>query len=227
MARLLFVLLLGTLSALSANAQDPSLYLPVDRPVAVDVMQVAAPDDFQRLRQRLVEAWEEDPYWFMSHVGAYDSWSATPYDPKLGMSEVEFERFVNIVDLEVSLESIGTLDLNAHSDMTGLNLKLETQPQNFPLHGVRYNGEEDYFVSKFGRLERRAVFTSSTVDPEIGRWSGIEYGLAKVEGNLMTVVEIKTGQRELDSKYVLVYRIVQQKRNERGKIFETILLYEM
>ncbi|MEM1262747.1 MAG: hypothetical protein AAGH76_10155 [Pseudomonadota bacterium] len=222
--------LLVTVTLTLSNAlADPTPYLPIDRQVEVDVMDIDAPDDYEPLRIKLLDGYKRNPAFFETHLEEGGTLASLPYDERIGMSVEEFERYVTIIDFELKLRPYGKVSFDAHSDMTGMQLEFATQPSGFPLNGVTYDGETDTFVTKHGTLDTVTFFEASMLDPEIGRWSGVTYSLLDVDQarQLFKLVELRMGQRESDSRYVMVYDLTQGNSAGSFSGFRVIMVYDM
>ena len=206
---------------------DPMPYLPIDRPIEADVMVLEAPDEFIELHDRVRQVMKSDPLWFFGYVAAAGSLAAAPYDERFGMTEAEFERYVNFMDLDIGARPIGYIELDAHSDMTGMNLTFAVTPDNHPLNNLRYNGEEDYFVTKFGRLQRSERFIGEVSTPAVGPWEGVEYGMVDMQPERITSVSLRVGQRETDNRYVLEYSVTLIERDKDARGFRVLLFYDL
>ncbi|MEM8983944.1 MAG: hypothetical protein AAGC71_13020 [Pseudomonadota bacterium] len=224
-----YAVLVTVALALSNAVADPTPYLPIDRPVQVDVMDVDAPDDYEPLRLKLLDGYKQHPALFNEHLMNGGTLASLPYDERIGLSAQQFERYVTIVDFELKLRPYGRITFDAHSDMTGMQLEFKTEPSGFPLNGVTYDGENDTFITEHGTLDTVTFFQDSALDPEIGRWSGVSYELLDVDQarQRFRSVALRVGQRESDSKYVMVYDLTQGNAAGRFTGFRAILVYEM
>ncbi len=189
------------------SVPEPSALFPIGR-TTVKVHALQPSEEAARLSARVQAAARQDPEWYQEHVRSAAPGEPVAYDKRIGLSEAEFARLlevasqmelVELAQAEVEFEEIaGGVRLIADSDLPDLN-------------GIVINWANDKVDTPYGTATERSEIHQSDPDMPTGAWHGLQWKFQKggVETGNATEISLAIGRRVAVGDTILYYRARQ------------------
>jgi hypothetical protein len=179
-------------------------FIPVGR-VSADVMEITMSQRQIELTERLMGAIGKDPEWWLEHSKKKRGPdNALPYDPRLGMTEKEYDEFRSLrpelkktgqTTLTVSKkgEEVYVLDGGSMGALTGIEVDLKQNVVRTPL----------------GILAERYEIKAEPGERATAPLRKVGWRMADFKGGLEKSVDLSLGRSEKDGRGILHYSIIQ------------------
>lgn len=221
--------LITTLSLATAGltAADPPAilgqYLEPDKVVKGEIVKLDIPVEFLKFSGLLKQAQKADPEWFKKHQEkAGKDNPIPPYDAKLGMTKVEYDKYVGLWEQrsykrvkggEVNVTLIKDGDNDWVINITGIGM---------PVSLLKYVTKKDQFESSNGTLSR--IEDIKSPKESIYRdWSGQEWRYFN-DGDLVKTKENIALGRTGDGRYGLLIYSLQELSGEGSPLADDLLM---
>lgn len=159
-------------------------------PRVVDVMQTAAPPRFVELSNKMQQAIKEKPQWWLDAVANAKPGEPLPYDERLGMSEQEWEEWIQLGEsMTLVKKEQATVRIKKQGEDVYVLDGGDTLPH---LTGIEIDLKEDVVRTPFGvAAERSQIDAPETTLP--GKWSGVQWKLEELGKSSLTGTIVKFG----------------------------------
>ncbi|MGB6219966.1 hypothetical protein [Haloferula sp.] len=214
-------------AAIAADVPKALAFLPKDEFVKGAITVVIPPADLDKYVAKVEAAALEHPEWFKEHSKKSSPGVPLPYDPKLGLTEAEYEEYLKLWDArEFKPVEAVILQLKESGDglwsITAAVGGGQEGGGSIPISTLKYNAEKDVFTSPNGTL-KRLEDVSADKRSILGEWSGHEWrfeeetSLGKTKENFAIG---KTG----DGKWGLIIYRMQEISSEGTRIYDKSLV---
>lgn len=214
-------------AALAADVPEAIAYLPKDEFVKGAITVVVPPADLDKYVGKVEAAAANDPKWFKEHSKNAAPGVPLPYDPKIGLTEAEYDEYLKLWDArEFKAVEAVILQLKEASDkkwsITAAVGGGQEGGGSLPISTLKYDAEKDVFVSPNGTL-KRLEDVSADKRSILGEWTGHEWrfeeetSLGKTKENFALG---KTG----DGKFGLIVYRMQEISSEGTRLYDKSLV---
>lgn len=197
-------------AAFAADVPKPIAFMPAGEFVKGAITVVVPPEALEKYVAKVDAAALSDPEWFKEQSKKAGPGVPLPYDPKIGLTETEYEEYLKLWDeREFKAVEAVILQLKQQGDgKWGITAAMGNKEGagSLPISTLKYDAEKDIFLSPNGTLERLEDVKADKRSI-LGEWSGSEWkfeeetSLGKTKENFAIG---KTG----DGKFgLIVYRI--------------------
>ncbi|WP_156817143.1 hypothetical protein [Rubritalea marina] len=183
-----------------------------DKPIPAEVVAVIPPPAFEEFVQKLSAVSQKDPEWFAEHMKKTPGSPMPAYDPKLEMTQEEYDAYAKLWDSREAKKIENTT-----------LLVREIRPGKWQISGtgvvsllslVVFDAETEQFISPNGAMERIGDIDAPKRSL-LGEWKGYEWRFQS-ENSLTKMKENMAFGTTTDGKYhLLIYRL--QEVTSRGK----------
>ena len=214
--------------AFAADVPDPVAYFPKDAFVKGAITVVVPPAELDKFVAKVEAAAAKEPEWFKEHSKKAAPGVPLPFDPKLGLTEAEYDEYLKLWDArEFKAVEAVVLQLKEASDgkwsiTAAVGGGGKEGGGSLPISTLKYDPEKDVFMSPNGILKRLEDVTADKRSI-LGEWSGHEWrfeeetSLGKTKENFALG---KTG----DGKFGLIVYRMQEISSEGTRIYDKSLV---
>ncbi len=225
--KLASVALAGFTTFVSA-AKPPAIlakFFEANKEVRGEIVKVDMPGEFLKYRKLLSQAQAKDPEWFKKHQEkAGEESLILPYDPKLGISKADHEKYKAIYNKRkfkrVEGGEVNLVLTEEDEGVWGINVFTKNGAPT-PFSALSFIAKDDVFKSMNGSLVRIEDIKSPK-ESVYGAWNGYEYRFFD-DGNLVKTKENIAIGRTGDGKYGLLFHSLQELTG-RGQLLADNLL---
>lgn len=167
------------------SSASSAVSLPSSRPVSlddlpgllpagqlqVDIMDTVAPKGMEELSQRLIAAMKKDPDYFARQLAAVGPGEPLPYDPKLGLSEKEYQQFL-AMSKQMRLSKTGQATLLVKRNDKG---QVSISSLELPELDVTIDFTARTVKTPLGLAEKARIVQARTEDGAPADWDGFEW----------------------------------------------------
>jgi hypothetical protein len=192
--------------AVTYEFRDPREIL-IKGPITVDVMELVAPQRLNELALRLKEATSKNPEWWLEHVKKAKPGEPIAYDPKLGLTKVEFDEFLALSkQMGMRKKSEAKLNITSKEEDVFVLDGGEALPE---LTGIEIDLKNDLVRTPFGVAKERTIINA----PEkaaLGAWSGVQWKFerANPDGISGTFAKLAIGKLKRTGRGVIYYDVL-------------------
>jgi len=188
-------------NAESASGSEIRNFLPSLGVHRSRTMIMMAPREYSVLAERMAAAAQRDPAWFESYVARHSGADGLlPYHPNLGVTEAEYQRFIELMD-QFRLGEIERGELSVRAGPGG-SLTISAGGHAGYLSGITIYPE--YVQTSHGLLTHREEINQNDPTSPTGRWRGVQWSN---EGRPdVPLVKLALGRRE-SGEMVIYYDV--------------------
>jgi hypothetical protein len=225
----LFIYLITALSLVVAGlvaAEPPAIlgqYLEPNKVAKGEVVRLNIPVEFLKFRELLSQAQKADPEWFKKHQEkAGDENPIPPYDAKLGMTKVEYDKYVAFWE-QRTYKRVENGEVNVILTEDGdNNWVISVSGKGMPVSLLRYITDKDQFESSNGTLVRIEDIKSPK-ESIYREWNGQEWRYFN-DGDLVKTKENLAIGRTGDGRYGLLIYSLQELSGEGKPLADDLLM---
>ena len=140
--------------------------------MTVQIMEVAPPPRLTELSARLQAAVRRDSAWFVSHVRAARPGEPLPYDPRLGMTELEYREFLALSD-SMRLRVAGEATLRVSAIPRGWRIDADSSLPD--LRAIEIDTVTGEVHTPMGTAGSATRITASERQRTTGPWDGLQW----------------------------------------------------
>ncbi len=203
----LSVLLLPAVAA-GQELPDPASLFP-SQEVTATIHAFESLPEVRELTARLQAAVQTDPEWWQEHVQKAEPGQPLPYDERMGMSEDEYELFLELAP-QMTMIEIGTSQLQFEAVEGGMRIVSASDAPD--LVGIVIRWVDDYVETPFGTATERSEIHQTNTDAPTGEWHGFQWRFEEGETlEEVTIASFAIG-RLAESGRTLIYYEAKQVR---------------
>ena len=198
------------------NSVEPSAYIHAGRFTA-DVMEPTTPPRAAELIARLQQAARKNPEWFREQVKLVKPGEPLPYDPRLGMSQAEYEDFL-AMSRQMKMQKRGEVEISITSKGDGV-YALDGGQRLPDLTGVEIDAVRREARTPYGVARGQAAFNASD-DSALGAWNGVEWKLTQFDPKTNTGASVKVaiGKLHPSGRAVIYYNVTKADSSGKARI---------
>src|SRR5688500_6064317 len=192
--------------------------LPTGR-FAVEVLELWAPSRMVELSTKVQRALQADPAWALEHVRRTPRGEPLAYDPRLGVTESEYQEFLLLTDsMKMRPARVDTVVVEAADYGWRFTDGLPA------LRGIEIDTIRGVVRSPFGELPPVAPIVASAEQRATGPWGGPHWKREEdvLESTTATMASFSVGRHE--SGHTVIYYDARRAENSRITARETIFL---
>jgi len=198
-------------------------YLEPNKVAKGEVVKLDIPIEFLKFRELLKKAQQSDPEWFkkLQEKAGKDN-PIPPYDSKLGMTKVEYDKYVALwAKRSYKRVEDGMVQVLLTEDSEG-EWVINVSGKGMPVSLLKYSAKKDEFKSSNGTLAR--IEDIKSPKESIYRdWSGQEWRYFN-DGNLVKTKENLAIGRTGDGRYGLLIYSLQELSGEGKPLADDLLM---
>jgi hypothetical protein len=204
-----------------AHAAPVDAYLPDSGVMDARLMTVEGSPEDERIAQKMAQAKAKNAKWFMAYVKKHEKTAGImPYDPRLGVTRDEYERFAHP---KLGLREIGRITITIKPDAQGARV-LDVPADAKALMGFAIAADGRSAATPAGVLPAAADIHNTDPDAPTGPWSGVSFGTDGDPPNGKPAVQVAFGRREKERDGIMYYHV---SATSQGPAREIILLYPL
>ncbi len=219
-----FALFSFSLTGVAADAADIADYLPNNSVIHGRVMATAVPQEVDSLTQKFQAAMQNDLEWFQAFFAENGKVHPIPYHPRIGLTEVEFRRYLELV-ADLKWQKIGAITLTIKHLKNG-GIQLLSEGDTSPLNEIRIFPGKGFVETSYGNLNEFSEVSSSNPDGAIGRWSGAQWKKSERVNDKLVAVKLAIGKRT-DHGDGIIYYDVKDFTHGVGENYSYVVLYPL
>lgn len=151
---------------------NPVPWLPAAGVHQARAMAIAAPPEMEALALRIRSAMRARPDWFRTYAAQHPQ-GELPWHANLGVSEVEYRRFLALTH-DLALAEVGRVTFTVTRRPDG-GLVLAATGQAAPLNGIVVYPGRDRVETPRGALTRRSAIDNREPRSPTGPWQGVQW----------------------------------------------------
>lgn len=218
-----FVALGTALIALAAPlwAQSVTDYLTPDEAVNGTSMRIVASPELAALTEQLRAAVAQHQEWFAQYVERYAvPGEPLPFHPNFGLSQTEYERYLDLVDVGFILEPVAPIRVRL-TEIVQDHFVLATSPLSSPLAGLGVSPRG--IGTPYGNLTEIAPVNQTNPNSPTGRWQGIEWSAEVWTDEGLWAASFAIGRRTDAGDGIIYYRL--QSLGPEARSVQEIVLF--
>jgi hypothetical protein len=158
-----------------ANAQLPELgSLLAPGTIRLEVLEALPPPRFLELSAKVRAAVQADPTWFLAYTKAATPGSPLPYDPRLGVTQDEYDTMLRLAD-SLTMVPADTASVEVLATMTGWEFSEGTDIE--VLRGLAIDTLHQMVRSSYGELPEADPILASPAQRATGPWTARRWRL--------------------------------------------------
>ena len=210
----------ATAAGLQAEVPKVLSVLPEGKLVKAATVQVVPPAELDAYLAKVEAAAKKDPEWFNEHSKKSPPGVPLPYDPKLGLTQEEYDEYLKIWERR-EFKPVEPVVLQLKKSADGM-WAITTAGGALPISTLKYDPEKDVFVSPNGEM-KRLEDVKAEKHSILGAWEGHEWKFEE-ENSLGKTKENFAVGKSGDGKFgMLVYRM-QEVSSEGTPLYDKSLV---
>lgn len=168
-------------------------------------MELVAPRETQVLQQKLVAAIHNDQEWFQAFIAENTGVRPLPYHPKMGLTEVEYQRMLELSDV-MELQQVGSVTLTVKHLENG-GVQLNSEEDSTPLNNMSLFPVEGFVKTGYGKLEEFSEINQNNPNSPTGRWIGAQWKKSEQTNDRQIAVKLAIGKRTDHGDGIIYYDV--------------------
>lgn len=201
----LFALLSLSFFISLATAGDIEPYLPKDRIIHGRIMELTAPRVLHEISLKIQTAAQNDQVWFKSYIEENAEIRPLPYHPRLGVTEVEYQKLLTLMG-QLEMQETGSTLLKVQRLEDG-GFQLLSDDESMPLNGIRMFPAENFIETGYGDLGEFSEINQSNPNSPTGRWTGLQWKKAERTADRILAVKLAIGKRTDEGDGIIYYDV--------------------
>lgn len=179
--------------------------LPPDG-ATIEVLDLVPSSRHTELAKKFEDARANDPEWFRAHVLKRKTGERLAYDPKVGMSQAEYEELIDLGS-KAKYVKVKTATLQVRRE--GSIIRFDGGTDLLHLTPVKLDLEADSVTTPFGTAAARSRIAANEEQVASGPWNGILWKLLESSPNVGqgTAVQFGLGKLKETGKGILYYDV--------------------
>lgn len=184
---------------------------------------VLPPPEIEKYLALVQAAAQQDPEWFAEHSRSTAPGVPLPYDPKLGLSQEQYDEYLELWDKR-EFKAVEPVILSLRQDSQGMWLINGSAGPgtSVPISTLKYDPEKDVWISPNGTMERLEDVKADQRSI-LGAWSGYEWRFEEENSLGKTKENFAIGQTGDETYGLLIYRM-QEVSSEGTPLFDKSLV---
>ena len=217
-----------TAAAFSAEVPKALGFLPKDAYVKGAITVVVPPADLDKFVAKVEAAAAQNVEWFKEYSKNAAPGVPLPYDPKLGLTEAEYEEYLKLWDAREfkAVEAVVLQLKEASGGMWSITAAVggggKEGGGSLPISTLKYDPEKDVFISPNGEL-KRLDDVAADKNSILGEWTGHEWRFEEETSLGRTKENFALGKTG-DGKFGLIVYRMQEITSEGTRIYDKSLV---
>lgn len=191
-----------------------------------DVMQLMAPREAQEFSTKIQNAAVADPQWWQAHIKTAEPGQPLPYDPKLGVTEAEYDRFLELSN-KFTMQKQAEAELTITKTSDG-KFVLDGGTQVPNLTGIQVDLQGNAVTTPYGIATKRSEIDAPE-DSALGKWKGVQWSFEQFDEEAGTgaAVKLSVGTHRNSGRGIIYYDVKHAAPNSEPEVFFHVLMFHV
>ncbi|WP_298625111.1 hypothetical protein [uncultured Legionella sp.] len=209
-------------------AAEWTAYFPTNKVITAKVMEMQASREIALISEKIKKGIAEHQEWFKRYVSELEAGKPMPYHVNLGVTQAEYDYFLNFKDVKLNEVSTITLEFKPGKDN---DIHIKTTPKS-PVDGIIVS--KNSVTTPWGITTKVTTINNTNKKSLTGAWTGIQWSLSDLapQKQLNEIkgkeAKLAVGKLELSGEGILYYDVknIDMPKNEKT-VFSYILYYPL
>ena len=188
--------------AVPSGPLDP--YLPKDGVIKGHVVTLRVAPEDQAISKQFQLAVQNNMDWFKHYVTANQAGVPLPYNPKMGVTEAQYQRLMH---LKAEIQKQAPIDIIVRRGADGSLAFTSTDSAAASLQGTTFPPDEKIAETPYGKLTIFTPIHQKDANAPFGIWNGAEWTRVAEGGSEQPSVKIAFGKMEPSGEGLFYYQV--------------------